>query len=101
MEHEDDCVTVAFVESGETKKFIYPAAVGTFLKLDNEKTAQEFTAYSDTLAHDAALARRDEVDRANAERQAAADLAKKLKKSAKKPAKKVISPPPEDDELSY
>jgi hypothetical protein len=85
--HENDSVTVLFTESGETKRFIYPSAVGTFLSLDDDQKALEFKAFADTLAHDQALARKDEADRQQAEKKAAEDYAKKLKKATKKPKK--------------
>jgi hypothetical protein len=99
VEHENDFVLVLFEETGDRKKFIYPAAVGTFLMLSDENKAKECKALCDSLANDAAMARRDEADRLLAERNAAADLAKKLKKKAKKPAKKVVIEPEEDPYL--
>lgn len=101
VQHEDTCITVQFVESGETKKFIYPSAIGTFLTLNDSQKAMEFQAVCDSLASDMAMARRDEADRQLAERHAAAEYAKKLKKSMKKPTKKVKIDPiePEEDML--
>lgn len=95
VEHEDGCVTVLFSQSGEKKRFIYPSAVGTFLKLDDAKKAKEFKAQSDALAKESAMARQEEADRQLADKQAASDKAKKLKKTTKKPPKKAAVPPDE------
>lgn len=83
----NEFVTVLFCDTNEKKKFIYPSAVETFLKLDNEGTAKEFKEFSLELAQNNEMAQRDAMDRLTAEKFAISEHAKMLKKALKKKTK--------------
>ncbi len=77
-----------FSETKEVKKFIFPSAIESFLMLENDATVKEYKVYSDGIADENALAKKDAADRLAMEKQAVKDHAKLLKKATKKPAKK-------------
>ncbi len=87
--NEDGVITVMFSDTKEIRKFIFPSAIENFLMLENDATVKEYKVYSDGIADEKAMARKDAADRLEIEKQAVKDHAKALKKAAqKKPAKK-------------
>ena len=92
VEHGDDFVTVMFAKAEDMKKFVYPAAIGIFLELENAETSKGFKEYSDEMALNNASAQTAAAERVVAEKLAAQERAKALKKAMKKPAKKVSKP---------
>jgi hypothetical protein len=87
-EQENDCLTVLFSETHEKKRFIYPSALGTFLIPENKVIVKQMKENDEEIAQMKAAARKEVEDRVAGEKQAAKDLAKKLKKAAKKPVVK-------------
>lgn len=89
IEQGADFVTVLFSQTKEKKKFIYPAAMESFLVLEDLGTAKLYKEYSDEMAYDNAAAQKDAADRLALEKKAVQEHAKALKKAMKKPVKKV------------
>jgi hypothetical protein len=89
VEHGDGFVEVLFSEKNETKKFIYPSAIQTFLKLESDTAAKQYKTFSDGIARDHAQARKDAADKLSMEKQAVLEHAKQLKKAMKKSVKKI------------
>jgi hypothetical protein len=87
-EQENDCLTVLFSETHETKRFIYPSALGTFLIPENKVIVKQMKENDEEIAQMKAAARKEVEDRVAGEKLAAKELAKKLKKAAKKPVVK-------------
>lgn len=102
-EHGDGFVSVLFGGETENKKFIYPASIETFLILENTATAKQFKEYTDGIANDKSMARKEEADRATMEKLAVKEHAKQLKKALKKPVKKAVKKPAktEEDDMDF
>jgi len=93
VEHGTDFVTVLFSTTKDTKKFIYPSAIESFLVLENAETSKQYKDYANAMAFVTAEAQAAAAERLLLEKKAIADHAKALKKAAKKTtAKKTISP---------
>lgn len=88
-ENQDGVVTVLFSDSKDIKKFIFPAAIEQYLKLENAATANEYRIYSDGIASASELAKKDAAERLAIEKNAIKEHTKLLKKTTKKPVKKV------------
>ncbi|WP_425448527.1 hypothetical protein [Dethiothermospora halolimnae] len=80
---DDEYITVVFDESEEEKKFVYPSAFGTFLKLEDESLVEEIKDDKKVLAEEKA-----EEKRVQHERIMAKIESKKTKKKRKRKKKK-------------
>ncbi len=98
IEQGTDFVKVLFTKSKEEKKFIYPSAIETFLKLEDAETAKLYKEYTDQIALNNAEEQKDAAERAALAKKAVDDHAKALKKAQRKPAKKQVKKEPEPEE---
>ena len=91
IEQGADFVTVQFVEEDDIKKFIFPAAMESFLVLEDAGIAEQYKEYSAELANNLAEEQKAAIERLALEQKAAEEYAKALKKSTKKTVKKTKS----------
>lgn len=92
VEHGTDFVIVAFGDTEQKKKFVYPAAIESFLVLEDAATSQQYKEYANAMAFETAEAQAAAAERQLLERKAMLEHEKKLKKAAKKPtAKKTVA----------
>jgi hypothetical protein len=87
-EQENDSLTVVFSSKFGKKRFIYPAALGTFLILENAMLVMQLKEHNDEISRQKAAAQKEAEDRLTEEKRAEKELAKKIKRAASKaPAK--------------
>jgi hypothetical protein len=77
-------MSVLFCETNEKKKFVYPSAIDTFIRLEDAEKAKEFKKQADAAAHYEAIAKKEEAERQAIEKNALLEQAKQRKKTAKK-----------------
>lgn len=83
--HGDGFVIVLFSEPESEKKFIFPSAIGTFLKLESTEAANQFMLYTQELSQNDAAAQKDTADKLASEKAAAQKQKKAVKRAPKKP----------------